>query len=126
MMNLENILAKVKEVTASGLPFMEGREKGDLDKLIGETITITDYGFMEQIDKDGVVKEYVAFILKEDDENFFFGGQVLTDSMKKIEDSLTDKEIEKLLENGIPVALGKKKSKNNREYTTCNFFPNQE
>lgn len=126
MLNINEIIAKAKEVTLTGLPFMEGREKGDLNDLINTTVVIKDYGYMEDVDKNGEVKEYASFIIEENDKEFFFGGQVLTDNLKKLDEVLTDKELEQLLENGIPVVLGKKKSKNKREYTTCNFFPNQE
>lgn len=120
MLNINDIIAKAKEITASGLPFMEGRDKGDMDSLINSTVTITDYGFMND---DG--KEYVSFICKEHGDKFFFGGGVLTDSLQKLDEALTDKELEELLEQGLPVYFEKKKSKNKREYTKSTFFPNK-
>ena len=34
--------------------------------------------------------------------------------------------VSQLLNEGIPVLFGKKKSKNKRDYTTCEFFPKSE
>lgn len=121
MKNLNELIAKAKEITLSGLPFMEGRNKGEMDNLIDKIVTITDYGFMND---DG--KEYACFICDEYPDFFFFGGGVLTDSLQKLDDVLTDNEVAELLQNGIPTYFEKKKSKNKREYTKCTFFPNQE
>lgn len=118
MRNINDIIAQVKEITVSGLPFMEGKEKGDMDSLMDTTVTIVDYGFMND---DG--KEYASFICKEHPEYFFFGGSVLTDGLKKVDEALTDKEIEELMTAGLPTHFEKKKSKNKREYTKCTFFP---
>lgn len=119
MKNINELIAKAKEITLSGLPFMEGREKGEMETLIDATVTITDYGFMTD---DG--KEYACFICKEHPDKFFFGGGVLTDSLQKLDGVLTDNEIAELLQNGLPTHFEKKKSKNKREYTKCTFFPN--
>ena len=121
MKDIKSLIAKAKEITLSGLPFMEGREKGDMDDLTDATVTIVDYGFMND---DG--KEYACFICKEHEGLFFFGGSVLTDSLQKLDEMLTDNEIAELLDNGIPTHFEKKKSKNKREYTKCTFFPNAE
>ena len=120
MSNIKNLIQQAKKITNSGLPFMEGREKGDMEELIGNTITIIDYGYM--LDEG---KTYVAFITKENDANFYFGGSVLTDSLKKLDEILTDNEIAELLKNGITTSFEKRKSKNKREYTKCTFFPKQ-
>ena len=53
MLNINEIIAKAKEVTLTGLPFMEGREKGDLNDLVNTTVVIKDYGYMEDVDKNG-------------------------------------------------------------------------
>jgi hypothetical protein len=95
---------------------MQGRTKGDLDGIKDITITIKDFGMME----DGS-KEYVAFTIEEDPNCFYFGGQVLTDNMKKLEADGYGDEIRK---EGLPVMLGTKRSKaSNKDYTTCEFYP---
>lgn len=118
----DTLIAQIQGITQQGLPFMEGREKGDMDTLAGTIVTIADYGYM--VDND---KEYVAFTIKENEDEFFFGGQVLTDSCKKLDDMLTDKELAEVLETcGIPTKFEKVKSKNKREYTKVTFFPKAE
>lgn len=116
--NLQSIIAKAKEITQSGLPFMEGREKGEMDRLVGEVYTIKEYGYLEG--EDG---EFVVFLVEEDKENFYFGGSVITDNMKKLDDVLKEDEIAELLETGITILCEKKKSKNKRDYVKCTFFP---
>lgn len=118
MRKIEELKNLAKQITVSGLPFMEGKEKGDMDNLINRTVTINDYGFMK--DQDA---EYAVFTCKEDDGFFYFGGGVTTDCLKKIDEQFTDDEIAELLEEGLPVHFEKRKSKNKREYTKCTFFP---
>jgi hypothetical protein len=105
---------RVKEFSIS-LPLMEGREKGDFSRLHGETVSIADYGFMKDDNK-----EYVAFVVKEDPQYFYFGGQVLTDNMRQLDEDGYSEEIRK---DGLPVLFQTKKSKNKREYTTVDFYP---
>lgn len=97
------------------LELMDGREKGDFDEIIGEVLTITDFGFMKD---DG--KEYVAFITKEYDDKFYFGGMVLTEQLKEIEKGGF---LESVRKDGLPVLFGSKLGKNKRMYTTVTFFP---
>lgn len=100
----------------NSLPFMEGREKGEMKRIVNMNATITDYGFLAD-DKD---KTYVCFKIKEDDQNFYFGGQVLTDDMQELE---ADGYHEEITKYGLPVYFGLKKSKNNKEYVTVTFYP---
>ena len=118
MMNINDLIAKAKEVTASGLPFMDGLEKADLG--MGEVLNINNYGYMEG--EDG---EFVVITTKEYPKNFFFGSSVLTSKMKDLDKVFGEEEMSKLLENGIEVVFEKKKSKNKREYTNVTFFPSQ-
>jgi len=106
---------KVKEFS-NLLPFMENRDKGDFEQLIGQAVTIRDFGFLS----DNGDKEYVCIILDEDKEKFYFGGQVLTDNMKELEEEGYKEEIQN---EGLPVKFDKKISKNKRQYTTVQFFP---
>jgi hypothetical protein len=68
-------------------------------------------------------KEYVVFTIKEDPQYFYFGGQVLTDNMKALDNDGYGDEIRK---DGLPVFFDTKKSKNKREYTTVEFYPDAE
>lgn len=110
-----NLKERAKQFEIS-LPLMEGREKGELDRIVNAPMTIVDYGFL----KDDKQKEYVAFVVKEDPQHFFFGGQVLTDNMKQLD---TEGYGEQIKKEGLPVLLGKKKSKEGRTYTTVEFYP---
>jgi hypothetical protein len=113
-MNMKTLKDKVKEFSVS-LPIMENREKGDFADIKGEIVTISDFDFMKD---DG--KEYVVFTIKEDTKNFYFGGQVLTDNMKSLEN---DGYAETVREEGLPVKFTTKKSKNKRDYTVVEFYP---
>jgi predicted metallo-beta-lactamase superfamily hydrolase len=115
----KSLQERAKEMTVS-LPLMEGREHGELDRILDTNVTIREFGFMADTDKDGKEKEYVAFIVDEDPQYFYFGGQVLTDNMREFEN---DGYHEEIVKDGLPVLLSKKKSKNKREYTTVTFYP---
>lgn len=106
---------RAKEFTVR-LPFMEGRDKADTKDLIGTVNTITDYGFLPN--DDGVL--YVAFIVKERSKTFYFGGQVLTDQLGQLE---AEGYHEEIVENGLPMLMTEKKSKNGRTYTNVEFYP---
>jgi hypothetical protein len=121
---------RAKEM-GNSLPIMEGREKGELDRLINTTATIRDYGFLTDESIDGqtkikTTKDYVCFIVDEDPQHFYFGGQVLTDNMHEFE---LDGYHDAIVAEGLPVLFGKKKSKNKGEngvpltYTTVTFYP---
>ena len=106
------------------LPFMKGRVKGELKKLHGMVSTITDYGFLADETK-GEADEtkgeaYVVFIVKERANEFFFGGHVLTDQLTQLE---AEGYRDSILAEGLPVLFDEKKSKNGRNYTTVEFFP---
>ena len=100
------------------LPFMEGREKGELDKLIDKTVTIRDYGFLN--DEHG--EEYVCFICDEDKENFYFGGSVLTQNIKQLD---AEGYAQEIAQEGLPTKFGKRQSKTGRKYTSIEFFPSE-
>jgi len=111
--DLMSLISKVKEITASGLPFMEGKEKTDLSD--GEVYTVVEYGYLEGDDKE--------FVVLTDGETFCYGGSIVTDAFKALDEKLTDDEIKELLAEGISMKISKKKSKNGRKYTACEFFP---
>lgn len=108
------------------LPFMEGKEKGDMERLHDGNWTINDYGFL--IDSsDGSDKKYVCFTVKEDPQHFYFGGKVLTDQLQQLEDEGFHEDI---INEGLPVAFETKKSKNKDaktglflKYTSVIFYP---
>lgn len=117
-------LREVAKALQNSLPIMENREKGDIDRLQNDNFTIRDYGFlMGEDEKTHEDKEYACFIVDEDEQNFYFGGQVLTDQLKEL-DNLGYHEA--VVNEGLPVRFGKKQSKNKRNYTTVTFYPEDE
>lgn len=114
-MNLELLRSKLLEEMAHGLPFMQGKEKGEI--ILGEVYAINEYGFLEG--EDG---EYIVFTINGNDLEFFFGGTVLTERFKKIESVFTDDEISALLNEGIKVIFEQKQSKNKRKYISVEFI----
>lgn len=113
--SMKSLKERAKEFSVR-LPFMEGRDKGDLKKLNGIVSTICDFGFLN--DENG--EAYVVFITKERAKEFFFGGQVLTDQLSQL---LTEGYYETIVAEGLPVLFGEKKSRNGRSYTTVEFYP---
>ena len=63
-----------------GIPFMEGREKGNLRDMVGKPLHIVDYGFIEG--KDGKFA-VIAFI--EDVAHFYFGNSIVTEMLEEVE-----------------------------------------
>ena len=106
---------KAKSMNAGkGIEFMADRTKGNAEDLQGKTVTIRDYAFIT-----GTDGEYVVFIIDEDPEAFYFGGKVLTDNMKEF----TEEEHAEIIRDGLPTKFDVRKSKNKRNYTSVEFFP---
>lgn len=124
-LNMKDIMNKVKEVAKTlemeGIPFMEGRTLAkDFSDIQGVVVKITDYGFI-----NGDDGEYTVFIIEDNDKEFYASGKVLTQDLHSLEEQIGAKEFkEAVKEEGIEVLFGRKKSKNNREYTTVKLFPN--
>ena len=106
-----SILEKVKKQMEKQANVMEGRTKGEIKELTA--YLIKDFTILKDKNTDS---DYSAFIVEGNDEEFFFGGAVVTDKLKRITDLLTDSELEELKKEGIPVMFVTKKSKNKRNY----------
>ena len=98
------------------LPFMEGCTKGETKELIGQITTITDYGFLP----NEAGEMYAAFIVKERKDKFYFGGTVLTDRLQQLE---AEGYHDAIVEEGLPMVMTEKKSKNGRNFTNVEFYP---
>ncbi|MGL5718729.1 MAG: hypothetical protein ACRCXT_21045 [Paraclostridium sp.] len=110
---------KIKEISNSGLEIMNGRDKGDIQEILGETIVVDNYDFGK-----GEQGDYVVFTIKDNDTEFFFGSSVVTENFLALDNMVTDEEKVELFETGIAMSLHQKKSKNNRKYIYNVFFPN--
>ncbi len=112
---IKSLRDRAKEFSVQ-LPFMEGREKGDTKELVGQVSTIADYGFLKG--DDG--REYVVFIVAERSKTFYFGGTVLTDQLQQLE---AEGYHEAIVEEGLPMLMTEKQSKNKRSYVNVEFYP---
>lgn len=101
-------------------PLCAGREKGDLNDILGENLTMTDFDIVS--DNDG--KPYSVFIVNEHPDKFYFGGMVITDLVVDIYENFCEngKSPKEVLDNegGLKFYLSKEKSKTGREYTKVN------
>ena len=113
-LNVQELLLKVKNEMASGLPFMQEKTKADI--TLETVFTINRYGFLEG--EDG---EFIVFTDKNNEENFYFGGSVLTEKFKKLEKVLSEEEINAVLEVGIQVTFTEKMSINKRKNVDVDF-----
>lgn len=120
MMNINDLINQAKEVTASGLPFMEGKEPIKVEgNILNNTLTVDEYGYLEG--DDG---EYVVIALKEYPKHFIYGGSVVTDAFKKLEGKVGIDNIAKLIEHGLTFKLSELISSKKRKYIKISFFPN--
>lgn len=118
----KNLLkSKIKEITASGLPFMEGRTQLDVDKILGQTVTVEEYGYLR-----GDNGDYVVLVLEEYPQFFMYGASVVTQAFKELDEMLTPKEKEEVLKEGLTFSIEERKSKNKFTYHKITFFPDDE
>lgn len=117
MKTLKDLRNKAEKMTA-GIEFMEDRDKGEMSSMLNLPLTIIDYGFLEG--DDG---EYSVLLFEGEDKHFFFGGNVITDHLKALDNEGYGDIIRK---EGLPVTFESKKSKNNRWYTDAILFPDDE
>jgi len=119
MMNLEQLINEVTQITASGLPFMEGKEKlEDKSIVLDRILTVDDYGFLE-----GEEGEYVVIALREYPNYFIYGSSVVTQAFKTFDEKFDEEQKAFLLEKGLTFKLSEMISKNKRKYTKITFFP---
>lgn len=95
-----------------GIPFMDGRTKGNISSLVGEVLHIEDFGFISQ---EGATYPVIAF--KEHPTDFYFGGAVLNDILTQVDrdgmrDALTTQ----------PIMLKMSMSKKGRTYMNVEFI----
>ena len=99
------------------LPFMDGREKGDNAEIMGQVITINEYGFLP----NEAGEMYVCFTIKERSSKFYFGGSVLTSRMVELDQ---DGYRDAIHNEGLPILLTQTKAKKSgRSYVNVTFFP---
>ena len=117
-MNFNDLISKVQQITQSGLPFMEGRTKLDTNNVLGQILTVDEYGYLE-----GEEGEYIVLTVKEHPNNFIYGSSVITGAFKKLEEQLTVDEMNVLIESGLVIRIEEVLSSNKRKYKKIVFFP---
>jgi hypothetical protein len=125
MANMKSRLQERAEELTAQLPIMVGKDKGDLDNLIGTHITINNVDRLttQELDKKTktlVSSTFAVFTIQEDDTHFFFGGLVLTEHLFKL---VEDGFLEDIQAEGLPTLLTKKKAKSGQIYTNVEFYP---
>lgn len=98
--------------TNKGIPFMDGRTKGNISSLVGEVLHIEDFGFIAQ---EGATYPVIAF--KEHPTDFYFGGAVLNDILSQVDrDGMRDAL------KMQPITLKMSMSKKGRTYMNVEFI----
>ena len=113
-MSLRDFAKKLNEGIT--IKFMEGRTKGELEEIKDKNLTINNFAFLKN--EEG---EYAVFTVAEIPDSFYFGGLVITDYLKKIEAEEGLKE--EVEQQGLPVLITQRKSKNKKLYYAIEFYP---
>lgn len=96
----------------AGIPFMEGREKGNLSDMLDKPLHIVDFGFING--EDG---RYAVMLFAEDDENFYFGNSIITAMLETVDDDGMRDELAEQV-----ITFEHRTSKNGkRQYTAFKF-----
>ena len=104
---------KKKAFKGKTIDFMNGREAGKMADLIDKEVIITDIDIIKSR-KD----EYAVFIIKQDANHFYFGGEVLTNFVRTLEDV----DFEEIRRDGCKVKFTSAKSKDGFTYTNVDFL----
>lgn len=104
---------KKKAFKGKTIDFMNGREAGKTADLIGNEVTITDIDIIKSR-KD----EYAVFIIKQDEKHFYFGGAVLTNFVKTLDET----DFDEIRKDGLLVKFSRAKSQDGFTYTNVDFL----
>lgn len=96
----------------AGIPFMEGREKGNLSDMLDKPLHIVEFGFING--EDG---EYAVMAFAEDAERFYFGNSIITEMLHTVKD---DGMSDELAEQEITFV--KRTSRNGKRTYTAYVF----
>ena len=93
-----------------GIPFMEGREKGDIKALIGQPLHIEDFGFIRGRNGD------FAVIKVRESERFYFCNSIITEMLRTVQADGMEKELAKQV-----IVFEERTSKTGQDYMTFKF-----
>lgn len=63
-----------------GVPFMEGRDKGEKSEILDKPLHIVDFGFING--NDG---KFAVMLFAEIPEKFYFGNSIITEMLEAVE-----------------------------------------
>ena len=106
---------KKKSFKGKSIDFMEGRKAGKLKDLLNKDVTIVDIDIIKSTKRND---EFAVFIIDEDADNYYFGGEVLTNFVRTLEDS----DFEEIRSDGCKVKFTSAKSKDGFTYTNVDFL----
>lgn len=97
--------------TGGGIPFMEGRDKGDMHDILDEKLHIIDFGFI-----NGDNGEYAVIQVAEYDRMFYFANTVITDMLKEVQADGMKEELK-----NQAIVFEERTSKRGRDYIAFSF-----
>lgn len=95
-----------------GIPFMEGREKGDKQEMLDRMLHFQGFGFIEG--KNG---QFAVMAFQEIPNKFFFGNSIVTDMLKEVQKDEMEKELYKQT-----IVFNERVSKDGNKYVAFKFI----
>ena len=96
----------------AGVPFMEGREKGNLQDVLDEPLHIVGFGFL-----NGDDGKYAVMMFAEHPDQFYFGNSIITEMLETVDED----GAQELLAEQVIVFRSKLNASGKRRYTTYSF-----
>lgn len=93
-----------------GIPFMEGREKGNIHELLDEPLHIAEFGFIHGRNGD------FAVIRVLESDKFYFANSIITKMLRTVQADGMENELAKKV-----IYFEEKVSKLNQTYITFRF-----
>lgn len=95
-----------------GIPFMEGREKGDKKEIIGRMLHFQAFGFIEG--KNG---PFAVMVFQEIPNKFFFGNSIVSEMLREVQKDGMENELYKQV-----ILFEERTSKEGNAYTAFRFI----
>ena len=100
---------------SKGIPFMDGRDKGDNENLIGKRWHIDDFGFIT-----GDNGEFAVVSFAEDNTHFYFMNSIITEMLQTVSKDAMRKQLSQ-----VAIEFMMKTSKKDREYMSFEFHEDE-
>lgn len=98
---------------SKGIPFMDGKTKGDLSDIVNQPLHIDDFGFI-----NGANGEYAVVHFAEKRDMFYFGNAILTEMLQEVRKDGKEKELADII-----ICFDKRTAKETkREYMGFDLF----